>query len=52
MLEHVAKLPCGYTATFRWDNNGMKVQWEPYVPSHQVATTSPQVFGSLCKREA
>jgi hypothetical protein len=31
MLEHVAKLPCGYTATFRWDN-GMKVQWEPNVP--------------------
>jgi hypothetical protein len=25
MLEHIAKLPCGYTATFRWDN-GMKVQ--------------------------
>jgi hypothetical protein len=32
MLEHVAKLPCGYTATFRWNNNGMKVQWEPHVP--------------------
>jgi hypothetical protein len=31
MLEHVAKLPCGYTATFRWDN-GMKVQWEPDIP--------------------
>ena len=29
--ERVIKLPCGYTATFRWQD-GMRIEWEPEVP--------------------
>jgi hypothetical protein len=34
VIIHEAKLPGGYTATFRWDvkNPGMQVEWEPGVP--------------------
>jgi hypothetical protein len=32
MIEHVALLPFGYTATFLWANNDLSIAWKPDRP--------------------
>ena len=32
-ITHVARLPHGYVAEFRWLDGGMQVQWLPDVPN-------------------
>jgi hypothetical protein len=36
MITHIAKLPCGFTAEFRWDSSSIHVEWTPDVPGRDA----------------